>query len=116
MKYKITIKGAKELYFYIDIVIFMCFTHYCLFSYDKKKESFTFKTTRKINTLNQSIYQLYAELRRKSDELIQLQNTQYSSVKMQVEYENVQKEVDSLRSRLFELRESKILNSNLAKK
>lgn len=51
-----------------------------------------------------------------SDELIQLQNTQYSSVKMQVEYENVQKEVDSLRSRLFELRESKILNSNLAKK
>lgn len=54
--------------------------------------------------------------RRKSDELIQLQNTQYSSVKMQVEYENVQKEVDSLRSRLFELRESKILNSNLAKK
>ena len=94
----------------------MCFTHYCLFSYDKKKESFTFKTTRKkINTLNQSIYQLYAELRRKSDELIQLQNTQYSSVKMQVEYENVQKEVDSLRSRLFELRESKILNSNLAK-
>jgi len=35
---------------------------------------------------------------------------------MQVEYENVQKEVDSLRSRLFELRESKILNSNLAKK
>lgn len=34
---------------------------------------------------------------------------------MQVEYENVQKEVDSLRSRLFELRESKILNSNLAK-
>lgn len=35
------------LYFYIDIVIFMCFTHYCLFSYDKKKESFTFKTTRK---------------------------------------------------------------------
>ena len=41
--------------------------------------------------MNQSIYQLYAELRRKSDELIQLQNTQYSSVKMQVEYENVQK-------------------------
>ena len=33
-----------------------------------------------------------------------------------MEYENVQKEVDSLRSRLFELRESKILNSNLAKK
>jgi len=43
---RLLLKGQRN-YFYIDIVIFMCFTHYCLFSYDKKKESFTFKTTRK---------------------------------------------------------------------
>ncbi|MSB61044.1 hypothetical protein GKD14_19160, partial [Paeniclostridium sordellii] len=104
-------------YTFILILLFLCALLIIVYlATIRRKNRSLLKQQEKINTLNQSIYQLYAELRRKSDELIQLQNTQHSSVKMQVEYENVKKEVDSLRSRLFELRESKILNSNLAKK
>lgn len=113
---RLLLKGQRN-YTFILILLFLCALLIIVYlATIRRKNRSLLKQQEKINTLNQSIYQLYAELRRKSDELIQLQNTQYSSVKMQVEYENVQKEVDSLRSRLFELRESKILNSNLAKK
>ena len=113
---RLLLKGQRN-YTFILILLFLCALLIIVYlATIRRKNRSLLKQQEKINTLNQSIYQLYAELRRKSDELIQLQNTQYSSVKMQVEYENVKKEVDSLRSRLFELRESKILNSNLAKK
>ena len=113
---RLLLKGQRN-YTFILILLFLCALLIIVYlATIRRKNRSLLKQQEKINTLNQSIYQLYAELRRKSDELIQLQNTQHSSVKMQVEYENVKKEVDSLRSRLFELRESKILNSNLAKK
>ncbi|WP_297903711.1 hypothetical protein [uncultured Parabacteroides sp.] len=113
---RLLLKGQRN-YIFILILLFLCALLIIIYlATIRRKNRSLLKQQEKINTLNQSIYQLYAELRGKSDELIQLQNAQYSSVKMQVEYKNVKKEVDSLRSRLFELRESKILNSNLAKK
>lgn len=99
---------------YIFILILLFITTLLVIVYLitlKKKNSSLLKQQEKIHALNQSIYQLYAELRGKNDELTQLQNTRHPSEEVLIAYENVKKEVDNLRSRLFELRESKILNS-----
>lgn len=66
--------------------------------------------------MNQNIYQLYVELRGKEEKL-KLQEKSLHLVKEElVAYETAKKEVENLRDRLINLRETKISNSRLAKK
>lgn len=104
---------------YIFILVLLLFSALLIIVYLitlKRKNHSLWVQQEKINDLNQNIYQLYVELRGKEEKL-KLQEKSLHLVKEElVAYETAKKEVENLRDRLINLRETKISNSKLAKK
>lgn len=82
----------------------------------RRKNRSLLKQQEEINDLNQNIYHLSVELRRKEEQLKLQENSLHLVKEELVSNENIKKEVEDLRHRLISLREIKILNSSLAQK
>lgn len=74
------------------------------------------KQQEEINNLNQNIYHLSVVLRGKEERLKSQENSLHLAEEELVSFENIKKEVEDLRHRLINLREIKILDSDLAQK
>lgn len=120
------LKNQKN-YIFILALLFVCAMLVIIYLITlRKKNRSVWDKQQEINRLNQYIYQLYVELQGKKDELNILQNTIQESERLDnlqspseeklVAYEKVREEVECLRSQLISVRETRILQSSLAKK
>lgn len=82
----------------------------------RRKNRSLLKQQEEINDLNQNIYHLSIELREKEEQLKLQENSLHLAEEELVSFENIKKEVEDLRHRLINLREIKILDSDLAQK
>lgn len=82
----------------------------------RRKNRSLLKQQEEINDLNQNIYHLSIELREKEEQLKLQENSLHLAEEELVFFENIKKEVEDLRHRLINLREIKILDSDLAQK
>lgn len=82
----------------------------------RRKNRSLLKQQEEINDLNQNIYHLSIELREKEEQLKLQENSLHLAEEELVFFENIKKEVEDLRHRLINLREIKILDSDLGQK
>lgn len=113
---ELVLKNQKS-YIFILLLLFSIalFVIFYLMTLRYKNRSLL-KQQEEINNLNQNIYHLSVVLRGKEERLKSQENSLHLAEEELVSFENIKKEVEDLRHRLINLREIKILDSDLAQK
>lgn len=113
---ELVLKNQKS-YIFILLLLFSIalFVIFYLMTLRHKNRSLL-KQQEEINNLNQNIYHLSVVLRGKEERLKSQENSLHLAEEELVSFENIKKEVEDLRHRLINLREIKILDSDLAQK
>ena len=113
---ELVLKNQKS-YLFILLLLFSIalFVIFYLMTLRHKNRSLL-KQQEEINNLNQNIYHLSVVLRGKEERLKSQENSLHLAEEELVSFENIKKEVEDLRHRLINLREIKILDSDLAQK
>lgn len=113
---ELLLKNQKS---YIFILLLLCICALLVIIYLmtlRRKNRSLLKQQEEINDLNQNIYQLSVKLYGKEEELKLQETSLHLAKEGLLSYENTKKEVEDLRYRLINLREIKILSSDLAQK
>ena len=113
---ELLLKNQKN-YIFILVLLFICALLVIIYLMTlRRKNRSLLKQQEEINNLNQNIYHLSVVLRGKEERLKSQENSLHLAEEELVSFENIKKEVEDLRHRLINLREIKILDSDLAQK